>query len=155
MRLLEHMLVYILLFLSLVLRLAHLLHARAVAHIASLQRVERVVILAQLFLELQAALLELLFLGLQIGDLNRLMLHHLAHLSDLLLAARQRVGYILRLSRLELRCRRCEAHLALVLAVLRLKLLAQLRLRCKLLAELLAVFGDLREHCACLLHRRG
>ena len=59
MRLLEHVLEDILLALGLVLSLAHLLHARAVAHVARLEGIEGVVVLAELLLVRTDALLEL------------------------------------------------------------------------------------------------
>ena len=58
-RLLEHVLEDILLALGLVLSLAHLLHARAVAHVARLEGIEGVVVLAELLLVRTDALLEL------------------------------------------------------------------------------------------------
>ena len=63
-RLLEHVLEDVLLALRLVLRLAHLLHACAVAHVARLESVEGVVVLAELLLVRGHALLELGLVGL-------------------------------------------------------------------------------------------
>eukprot|EP00967_Tisochrysis_lutea_P043973 scaffold53196_cov28-Tisochrysis_lutea.AAC.6 len=127
---------------------------RPVAYVAGFEGVKGVVVLRDLFLKADIETFECSILLAKVGNLKRLMLHHLAHLFYLVCLARKPLGNITRFARAHLTRIRAHREPALELALLSLGPLPRFGLSRELLPEPLAVFGYQRQHRARLLHRR-